>query len=42
MKALIRDVATEVWAVEGRLRRLKSLERVRTVCNLVSPEALKR
>ena len=42
LKALIRDVAIEVEAVEKRLRRLHSLERVKTVCNLVSPEVLKR
>ena len=42
LKALIRDVATEVEAVEKRLRRLHSLERVKRVCNLVSLEALKQ
>lgn len=37
---LIRDVATESEAVEKRLRRAKSLERVRRVCNVVSMEVL--
>lgn len=41
MKALIRDVATESAAVEGRLRRTESLERIRRVCNVVSKEVLK-
>lgn len=39
---LIRDIATESEAVEKRLRRARSLERVVRVCNLVSSEVLKR
>lgn len=38
---LIRDIATESEAVEKRLRRIKSLERVARVCNLVSSEVLR-
>lgn len=39
---LIRDVATESEAIEKRLCRAKNLERIRSVCNLVSVEVLRR